>query len=105
MYIYNVTLKVDNEIKREWLRWLKEEHIPDMIMTGCFTNASILQLLETDELEGATYAVQYQAQSKSLYNRYIEKFAGSYLALTALQVLKIKTRPYFFFSILNSLQL
>lgn len=76
MFIYNVTLKVDNDIEHNWLVWLKEEHIPDMINTGCFTEASILQLLETDDSEGPTYAVQYKAESKSLYNQYIEKFAG-----------------------------
>ena len=76
MFIYNVTLKVDNDIEHNWLVWLKEEHIPDMINTGCFTEASILQLLETDDSEGPTYAVQYKAESKSLYNHYIEKFAG-----------------------------
>ena len=76
MYIYNVTLKVDNDIQHKWLLWLKKEHIPDMISTGCFTEARILQLLETDDSEGPTYAVQYKAASKSLYNHYIEKFAG-----------------------------
>lgn len=76
MYIYNVTLKVDNDIQHTWLLWLKEEHIPDMISTGCFTEASILQLLETDNSDGPTYAVQYKAESESLYNQYIEKFAG-----------------------------
>lgn len=76
MYVYNVTLKIDTAIHLEWLLWLKEEHIPDMISTGCFTAASVLQLLETDDSEGPTYAVQYKAESKSLYNQYIEKFAG-----------------------------
>ena len=75
MVIYNVTIKVDHSIATSWLAWLKEEHIPDMINTGCFTHAVILRLMETDETEGPTYAVQYHAESKSLHNRYIEKFA------------------------------
>ncbi len=77
MFIYNVTIKVEGSIKDEWLLWLKEEHIPEVIKTGCFTGATILQLLETDDTEGPTYAIQYRARSKSLYNRYIEKFAGN----------------------------
>jgi len=76
MIIYNVTTKVDSAIQHEWLSWLKEEHIPDILNTGCFTNANILQLLETDDTDGPTYAIQYLAESKALYNRYIEKFAG-----------------------------
>ena len=77
MIIYNVTIKVHESIKTEWLQWLKEEHIPDLIKTGCFSNAVILKLMEVDESEGPTYAVQYHAESKALYNIYIEKFAAS----------------------------
>lgn len=76
MIIYNVTTKIDNSIHPEWLAWIKEVHIPEMLNTGCFTEAKILQLLETDETEGPTYAVQYHAESKALYNVYIEKFSG-----------------------------
>ncbi len=77
MTIYNVTIKVQESIKEEWLSWLKEEHIPEVINTGCFTKATILQLLEVDNSDGPTYAIQYQAESKALYNRYIESFAGT----------------------------
>ena len=75
-FIYNVTIKIQESIKENWLHWLKEEHIPDIIATGCFTHAAILQLLEVDDTEGPTYAVQYFAESKGLYNAYIEKHAA-----------------------------
>src|SRR5258708_5943852 len=75
MIIYNVTIKITHAIHIDWLQWIKEEHIPEIINTGCFTHATILQLLETDDSEGPTYAVQYFAESKSQYNNYIEKFA------------------------------
>jgi Domain of unknown function (DUF4286) len=75
MIIYNVTIKVDHSIAVSWLQWLKEEHIPDIIATGCFTHATILHLLEADDTEGITYAVQYHAESKALYNQYIEQFS------------------------------
>lgn len=75
MIIYNVTIKVEQSIAGNWLAWLKEEHIPDMISTGCFTHAGILRLLEVDDTEGPSYAVQYHAESDALYNLYIEKFS------------------------------
>ncbi|MBS1743817.1 MAG: DUF4286 family protein [Bacteroidetes bacterium] len=75
MIVYNVTIKPEHAIHEAWIKWLKEEHIPEVINTGCFERATILRLLETDETEGPTYAIQYFAESKSLYNRYIEKFA------------------------------
>lgn len=77
MIIYNVTSKVDHSIADEWLAWLQEEHIPDVIHTGCFTHATVLRLLEVDELDGVTYAIQYHADSKALYNRYIKEYSAT----------------------------
>ena len=73
--IYNVTIKVEHSIAREWLEWLKNEHVPGMIATGCFTSATILHLLESHDNEGNTYAVQYHAASKEKYNEYINRFS------------------------------
>ena len=75
MILYNVTIKVHSSIQKEWLQWLKEIHTIDILKTDCFTHYKILQLLEIDDSEGPTYAVQYFAESKSLYNRYIDKYA------------------------------
>jgi hypothetical protein len=76
MFIYNVTVKVQETISEEWLKWLKEVHIPEVLGTGCFTHATILQLLDVDDSEGPTYAVQYHAESRAAYNLYNRKFAG-----------------------------
>ena len=75
MIIYNVTIKVQGDIHDEWLKWLKEIHATDVMMSGCFTDYKIVRLLEIDDSEGPTYAIQYYAESKSLYNSYIEKYA------------------------------
>ena len=76
MFLYNVTVKVSESIQNEWLYWLKEEHIPEVLGTGCFNKATILRLLEIDDSEGPTFAIQYKTESKSLYNLYIEKYSG-----------------------------
>lgn len=77
MFIYNVTTKVNHSIATAWLIWLKEEHIPDLINTGCFTKAVILHLMEADDEEGITYAVQYHSESRSFYNRYITTYSDA----------------------------
>jgi hypothetical protein len=76
MIIYNVTIKVDESIADVWLQWLLNEHVPDVMNTGCFSSHKVVRLLEVDDTEGPTYAVQYQAASKADYNRYLEKFAS-----------------------------
>jgi hypothetical protein len=76
MIVYNVTTKVSHAIAADWLAWMKTEHIPDLVNTGCFTHAVILHLLESDDEEGITYAVQYHAESRALYNRYMDQFSA-----------------------------
>lgn len=77
MTIYNVTTLVQHSIHDAWLTWLRDEYIPAMIKTECFTTATILRLLEVDETEGPTYAVQYHAESKAQYNHYIEAYSSN----------------------------
>jgi hypothetical protein len=74
--IYNVTVKVSNSIAVNWLKWLQQEHVPEVIATGCFTSARIVQLLEVDNDEGPTYAIQYLAPDKQHYEKYISQFAS-----------------------------
>lgn len=75
MLIYNVTIQVQKAIQEEWLNWLKQDHIPEVTGTGCFSQANILRLIETDDSEGPTFAIQYLTESKDLYNLYKEKYA------------------------------
>ncbi len=76
MFIYNVTLKIDHSIHEEWVKWMREEHLPDVMKTGCFEKYQFVKLLEVDESEGPTYAAQYFAISKAQYNRYIDMYAA-----------------------------
>lgn len=76
MIIYNVTIKLHHSIHEDWIRWLKEEHIPEVIATGCFKEAVVLRLLEVDEEEGPTYAIQYHTENRELYDQYIAQYAG-----------------------------
>ena len=76
MFIYNVTVKISWSIQDAWLRWMQQEHIPDVVGTGCFTHAQLVRLLEIDEKDGPTYAAQYFAPTKSDYNRYIELYSS-----------------------------
>lgn len=75
MIIYNVTIKIAEPIHEDWLHWLQQEHVPEVLATGCFEKATVTRLLEIDDSEGPTYAVQYHAPSKAMYNKYIEKFS------------------------------
>jgi hypothetical protein len=75
MIVYNVTVKVEESIAGAWLQWLFNEHIPEIMNTGCFSGYKVVRLLEVDDSEGPTYAVQYNADSKADYNRYVSLHA------------------------------
>ena len=77
MIIYNVTVKVDASIANAWLQWMQQEHAPALVATGCFTEYQIVKLLDVDEDEGPTYAVQYSAPSMHHYERYKMEFAAA----------------------------
>ncbi len=76
MIVYNVTIKVDESIAADWITWLNEDHIPAVVNTGCFTHANVMRLLEVDDAEGPTYAVQYFTENLAQYQHYIDKHAA-----------------------------
>ena len=77
MFIYNVTSKVSWQIHDEWVKWMKEEHIPAVMKSGCFSEHRFVRVLETDETEGPTYATQYYAPCREDDDRYIAQHANA----------------------------
>ena len=75
MIIYNVTVMVSPQIEKDWLAWLTDEHLADVLGTKCFSSATVHKLLDAENTEGPTYVIQYSADSKADYNRYVELYA------------------------------
>ncbi len=75
MILYNVTVKVDLDIEPEWKAWMQEVHIPDVMKTGLFTDHKFCRLLEQDESDGITYAIQYFCRNMEDYFTYRDKYA------------------------------
>jgi uncharacterized protein DUF4286 len=76
MIVYNITIKILPEIEKEWIAWQHQEHIPEVMASGCFTDHRFYRLLDEDE-EGITYVVQYFASSLENYHRYSSENAES----------------------------
>ncbi len=75
MYLYNMTIKVDRAIERDWLRWLRQRHIPELMASGKFTHHRLCRLL-LDEPDGVTYAVQLFCPDFSAFQRFQEEDAS-----------------------------
>ena len=75
MYIYNVTVNVEEDIEERWVDWMKNEHIPEMLDTKKFTKALMTKVLVTEEMGGVTYSVQYTAINQEMLKKYYEEDA------------------------------
>ena len=41
MVLYNVTINIDYAVHDEWLDWMKNVHIPDVMNTGLFIDCKL----------------------------------------------------------------
>lgn len=69
MIIYNVTVSIDEDVHDEWLAWMKEVHIPDVMKTGLFIESKILRILAHAE-EGQSYSIQYSCEDMKTLHQY-----------------------------------
>ncbi|MBR9921833.1 MAG: DUF4286 family protein [Bacteroidetes bacterium] len=70
MIIYNVTVKVEPEIREDWQKWMQEIHIPDVMKTGYFTEFTFSRVISMDESDGITFSIQYKCPDMATLHKY-----------------------------------
>jgi len=73
--LYNVTIKVDTAIVEDWLTWMKQIHIPEVMATKCFESFKLSRILGDDDEHGVGFAVQYVSPNMEVFNRYQREHA------------------------------
>jgi len=68
--IYNVTIKVEKATEQEWCKWMKEEHVPEVMATGCFIKSRFNKVLFVDDDEGSMYTIQYVCENMKRLQEY-----------------------------------
>jgi hypothetical protein len=95
MYIYNVTVNVDESVHDKWLKWMKEKHIPDMLGTGKFNSAKMCHVMVKEETGGITYSVQYSTDGivtlQEFYDQDASKLRNEEMALFQDKLLSFRT--------------
>jgi hypothetical protein len=81
MFIYNVTINVDEDVHARWLSWMKATHIPEVMSTGCFTDARMVKVLRVED-PGHTYSIQYMFSEMPDFENYRDNFATKLQAET-----------------------
>ena len=75
MILYNVTVKINANLEKDWLRWMKEVHIPDVMNTGLFLSHRICRILFEEEDGGVTFAIQYYCENMAALTKYQKEYA------------------------------
>ena len=100
MVVYNVTCNLETSLAPEWLEWMKGEHLPEVMATGCFVESRISRV-HGEEDGGVTYAITYLSPSQEHMDTYSQthapllqrdhsaRFAGKFAAFrTVLSVIE-----------------
>jgi hypothetical protein len=69
MILYNVTVNIDEKMEQDWLNWMINTHIPDVMNTGMFLDNKICRILAESE-GGVSYSVQYLCKDMSTFEQY-----------------------------------
>ncbi len=75
--MYNITIGIDRDVEKEWLQWVKSEHIPEVMRTNMFIDFKIYKILHDQNEDSISYSIQYLAETFENVNAYFEKFAPS----------------------------
>ena len=74
MIVYNVSIKVLQSRAEEWIAWMNEEHMPDLLGTQLIQKASLfeLEVVEEDQDGSRTFVAQYEMANKAEYETYLK---------------------------------
>lgn len=76
MIIYNVTVNIDDDVHDDWLEWMQQVHIPDVMNTGMFLESRISKILAEEE-GGKSYSIMYLCKNMETLEKYQQEFASA----------------------------
>jgi hypothetical protein len=85
MIIYNITSQVSWNIHDHWREWVINQEAPAFVATGVFSHYQFVRLLDVDDYDGPTYALQLYINENSsidLFRRiHLDEFENNEKAL------------------------
>jgi hypothetical protein len=96
MFIYNVTVSITKEAEAEWIQWMKDVHIPNVLKTGMFSGYKFYKVLSHDDPSTGSYCTMYTVEVLDNFVKYLnelapalrkevdDKFSGRYAAFRTL---------------------
>ena len=76
MFLYCVSIQIDSGIHDDWLSWMQQVHIPEVLRTGCFTGCVLARVREPkSDSQRIAYAIRYSCNSFEAYQHYRQEHA------------------------------
>ena len=72
--LYNVTLTVDPKVETDWRNWMIEVHLPDVLKSPGFRQATVQQveLLPPATADRPSYVMSYLVESREALESYLK---------------------------------
>ncbi len=74
MLKYTIEIEIAREVEKEWIEWMLNTHIPDVMKTGCFDDSEISKKLESEN-DKITYYIIYTCPSQDEFQYYLKEHA------------------------------
>lgn len=77
MILYNITFNVSPDIEQDFISWMKETHIPEVLGTGKFNDHKFLRLLHDTDDGSSNLCIQYFTDSIEKMMEYEKEHAAA----------------------------
>jgi hypothetical protein len=75
MFIYSVTIHINSEAEDEWVKYMHEKHIAEVMAAGYFVSCSMRKLVSHHSENTGSYNMQYAVETEEKYHDYMQKAA------------------------------
>jgi hypothetical protein len=74
--LYRVTIDVDVDVAEEWLAWMREVHVPDVLREPGFSHAVIAREEKGEGGADARFVIDYAVEGETALKRYFAEAAA-----------------------------
>jgi hypothetical protein len=72
MIVYSVTVAIEDSIEQDWVTWMKDVHIPEVMATGKFIDFRFCRVFPHHEDDNKSYNISYRCKDMDTYLAYQE---------------------------------
>lgn len=81
MIICNTTYNVDSSVVDQWICWVKETYVPQIMKLGFFLENQLARVMVDEQMGGATFCLQFTAQDMDVYANFESNHVANYDAM------------------------